>query len=180
MVRRKHKTNLNVADLKDEKGLWIKSYVLDEEYNQTRSAGLWHSLQKRAVAGGYEQICTPSYLGCTHTFSDYQEFTTWCQEQYGYMNRESSGVYWALDKDPIVPGNKVYGPDTCCFLPAAINGTLTYTSPGAANKEFRYPIGTYLHGRNGNMVAYIHRSGKGIYLGSSYDPFGGTQALAKS
>lgn len=34
---------------------------------------------------------------------------------------------WALDKDILVKGNKVYSPETCCFVPPHINTVLTGT-----------------------------------------------------
>lgn len=61
----------------------------------------------------------PTYVGCTvdpawHKLSD---FKVWFDENYrpGYQ----------LDKDILVPGNKVYGPDTCVFVPQRLNLTVS-------------------------------------------------------
>jgi len=52
-----------------------------------------------------------------------------------------------LDKDILVEGNKIYGPDTCCFVPARIN---TMMALGASGKT-KYPFGVgRLKGHNGN------------------------------
>lgn len=44
---------------------------------------------------------------------NYQNFAEWCSKNYveGF----------ALDKDILVYGNKIYGPNTCCFVPQEIN-----------------------------------------------------------
>lgn len=57
----------------------------------------------------------PTYIGCTvheewHSLSKFKE---WFDDNY------IEG--WALDKDLLVKGNRVYGPDTCAFLPPRIN-----------------------------------------------------------
>ena len=56
-----------------------------------------------------------SYIGCSvvdewHKFSN---FKRWMEKQDWKNNQ--------LDKDLKVPGNKVYGPDTCVFIPKSIN-----------------------------------------------------------
>lgn len=45
-------------------------------------------------------------------------FKNWCLSQ---MNAGFYQQGWELDKDLLVRGNKVYGPDTCCFLPERLN-----------------------------------------------------------
>lgn len=47
---------------------------------------------------------------------NFQTFTDWCLTQVGF---DQDG--WQLDKDILVQGNKEYGPETCCFVPARIN-----------------------------------------------------------
>lgn len=49
---------------------------------------------------------------------------------------------WELDKDILVKGNKVYSPQTCCFVPHEINGMFAKTN----KKRGIYPIGVNKHG----------------------------------
>lgn len=67
----------------------------------------------------------PTYNGCSvnpewHCF---QVFADWVNR----LKYKCEG--WALDKDILLPGNLIYSPQTCVFLPAAINCALR---PGAA------------------------------------------------
>ena len=44
---------------------------------------------------------------------------------------------WELDKDILVKGNKIYSPDTCCFVPKEVNTVFTKRQ----SKRGDYPIG---------------------------------------
>lgn len=61
----------------------------------------------------------PSYKECfvCNDWLFYSNFKKWFDENYieGYE----------LDKDILVKGNKVYSPDTCCFVPPRINSLFT-------------------------------------------------------
>ena len=57
----------------------------------------------------------PTYIGCSvcPEWRYFSKFRFWmeCQKWEGLE----------LDKDLLVKGNQVYGPDTCCFIPKTIN-----------------------------------------------------------
>jgi len=57
----------------------------------------------------------PSYIGCSvcPEWRYFSKFRLWME------NQKWEGM--ELDKDVLVKGNQVYGPDTCCFIPQAIN-----------------------------------------------------------
>jgi hypothetical protein len=74
----------------------------------------------------------PAYKGCTvaKEWLNYQNFAKWYEENY-----PKDGKDYQLDKDKLVQGNKVYSPDTCCFLTQRENKEISrakthrFTSP---------------------------------------------------
>ena len=62
-----------------------------------------------------------SYIDCdvSEVWHCYQNFGDWYDKE---TNKEDD---WQLDKDLLVKGNKVYSPETCCFLPREINAIIT-------------------------------------------------------
>lgn len=64
---------------------------------------------------GYTLKSNPAYAGCAvcEEWLTFSKFKDWFEKNYRIGTQ--------LDKDIIVPGNKVYSPDTCCFVPQEIN-----------------------------------------------------------
>lgn len=75
---------------------------------------LWKSILQRCYSEN-KQLKTPTYIGCTvdERWHNFQVFAEWYNQNY------IDG--WYLDKDILFKGNKIYGPDTCCFVPVEIN-----------------------------------------------------------
>ena len=68
-----------------------------------------------------------TYIDCTvsDSFKYYPYFKDWCGKQVGFNQKDCNGRYFALDKDILVKGNRIYSSDTCCFVPQEINNLLT-------------------------------------------------------
>ena len=78
-----------------------------------------------------------TYEGCIvcdewHNFSTFRE---WYYKNYYELEDEKV----CLDKDLLVLGNKIYSPETCCFLPNSINVALTYKQ----RTNNKLPIGVH-------------------------------------
>lgn len=103
--------------------------------------GLWHAMLNRCYSTSFHKR-NPSYIGtivCDEWLL-YSNFKKWCLDNYieGYE----------LDKD-IIGGNKrIYSPDTCAFIPRAINGTLIEPQ----NKKQNNPLGVYKHKKSNGMI----------------------------
>jgi hypothetical protein len=82
----------------------------------------------------------PSYKGClvVEEWHNFQNFAQWFDENYNPETMQD----WQLDKDILVKGNKIYSPETCCFVPQEIN-LLFVNSP---NKLNDLPKGVIKHG----------------------------------
>lgn len=141
---------LNLPDFKDEKGLWCREKTTTENdvyvRRITRSGLLWGNVGSRCKQPYWYKY--PTYEGTTNNFCDYQDFTDWCQSQLGYMNKDKSGRYWALDKDLINPDSKSYSRENCMFVPNWINTILI--SCNSARGE--YPIGVNLHRESNKFI----------------------------
>jgi len=81
-----------------------------------------HNMITRATNENY-RVKFPTYKDVTvsENFKDFQFFANWCNNQVGF------GINgFVLEKDLLVPNNKVYSEDTCVFVPDVINSFLTF------------------------------------------------------
>lgn len=118
----------------------------------------WKSMLERCYSDKYHQK-EPTYIGCSvcEEWKVYSVFKRWFDENYveGY----------ALDKDILVKNNKVYSPDTCCFVPHVINALFIKHD----GKRGKYPIGVSAY--NKKFCARINVPPKGsVWLGSFNTP----------
>jgi len=95
----------------------------------------WQAMIQRCYSEKYQRE-KPTYIGCSvteewHTFSNFKK---WMEQQ------EWEGKH--LDKDILVPGNKVYSPDTCVFVDGAVNVFLV--DRGSAGGD--WPLGVCFRG----------------------------------
>lgn len=99
----------------------------------------------------------PSYCPCS-VVSDwlyFSVFKSWMEEQ------KWQGKH--LDKDLLVPGNKVYSPEACVFVDPSVNTFVIETNAGKS----QLPIGVYWNKRDQKYVAQCNCviTGKRVFLG---------------
>ena len=90
----------------------------------------------------------PTYRGCSvcEEWHYYSNFRKWFNENYP----PKTGA--ELDKDILVKGNKVYSPQTCCFVPHRIN---TLLEKNTAQRNPDLAIGVYWDERTGKYCSSI-------------------------
>ena len=111
----------------------------------------WTSMLNRC----YGQKTRLAYKGCTvcDKWLVFSVFKKWMQSQ-DWKGKE-------LDKDVLVPGNKIYSPNTCIFVTSQIN-TLIINFKHTKDK---YPQGVCFHKRDNKFVARYSNNGKQKHLG---------------
>jgi hypothetical protein len=111
-----------------------------------------------------------NYEGC-----EVREDFLYLPDYMAWYEKQIVQPKWHLDKDLLVPGNKIYSPDTCVFLPRALNTFLTVRG----NERGPYPIGVTYHERLGKYEACCNRDGKSVYLGLYLNPEDAFEAYKK-
>ena len=113
----------------------------------------WYNMLQRCYSKKYQESCL-TYKGCTacKEWLLFSNFLSW------FKDNHISG--YALDKDLLVSGNKMYSPDTCCFVPKEINSLITTR----VKKSGRFGKGISVT-KNGKYVAFINKKSKTYNLG---------------
>jgi len=97
----------------------------------------------------------PSYSGCTvcNKWILFSNFKIWYDKNYisGYQ----------LDKDVLIKGNKVYSPETCCFIPLEIN----YLCAKSKAIRGKYPIGVSFSKQKRKFISCISVKNKYKHIG---------------
>lgn len=135
----------------------MKVYKTKINNKITKEYQTWINIFKRCYNKTYQEK-HPSYNNCIvdNEWHNFQNFAKWFEENYidGYQ----------LDKDILVKGNKIYSPETCCFVPQEINSLFIKRQ----NKRGEYPIGVSKH-RN-RFASNILIDKKRKYLGTFNTP----------
>ena len=121
---------------------------------------LWQGVLKRCYDNKLH-VKYPTYKGCTvsNNFKYYPYFKEWCQNQIGFESKDEIGNSFALDKDILVKGNKMYSENTCVFIPMEINKLLVKHESRRGGSF----IGTYPLRKK--FIARLTRCGENFYLG---------------
>lgn len=123
---------------------------------KTKAHITWYHMLGRAYCPKYHAR-QPTYADCSVSdeWLEYQEFAKWF-----YDNPYSDRGYH-LDKDLLLPGNKIYAPNRCVFVPRQLNSLLV--DRAAARGPYRQGVG--FDKQRNKFVARININGKCKNLG---------------
>jgi len=114
----------------------------------------WSNMLARCYSQTYSAKHT-TYIGCSvcaewHKLSNFKK---WFDKNYvqGYH----------LDKDILVPGNKIYSPRTCCYIPQVLNSI--FSDSGATRGSCA--IGVYYDKHRNNFQAYMRNGIQRVRFG---------------
>lgn len=108
--------------------LGVGEHTITKKGKVTKEGHLWHNMLIRCYSEEYQNR-TPTYKGCSvcERWQCFQDFCEDLPKLPGYEDWINNDNY-ALDKDSIVKGNKIYSPETCCFIYEGDNTTLSNIS----------------------------------------------------
>lgn len=119
----------------------------------TKLYQLWTSMLNRCYNPKCHEL-QPTYIGCSvhPDWHNFQVFAKWVEEKYieGY----------ALDKDLLVRGNKIYSAETCVFIPTEVN-TLFNT-----NKAQRGDLPIGMHRFRNKFRVTIYKNKLNYHIGN--------------
>ena len=135
-------------------GVYDAPYPRNKDEHTKRIYRVWTGILERCY-GKRQCDKMRSYYGCTicKEWESFLLFREW------YENNHIEGCN--IDKDLFSNGEKIYSPDTCCFVPQEIN--LLLVKRKALRGEC--PIGVTKR-RNGKYVAQMQKYGKLQSLGT--------------
>ena len=129
----------------------------------TRVYTTWHNMMVRCYDKKFHEKRS-TYKNCkvSDEWLNFQNFAKWFNDNY----YEVEGEKMCLDKDILIKHNKVYSPETCVFVPQAIN--LLFVK--CDRNRGKSVIGTH-YDKNGKYQVNCHlinpgtSKSKGEYLG---------------
>ena len=118
-------------------GVGVNDYKGNIKYNNVHlpSYHTWVEMLKRCFCDNFKnKNKTYTECKCCDEWKKFSDFKKWFDDP---VNGYHDG--YCLDKDILIKGNKIYSPDTCCFVPNEINVLLCKSD----KKRGKMPIGVY-------------------------------------
>ena len=107
------------------KGMIGVKYPITENGKGTKEYIMWNNMLKRCFDKKTKNQ-NPTYknVTCCDEWLLFENFYEWLHNQKNF-DKWLNGNGWALDKDILVKGNKIYSSKTCCLVPNSINELFT-------------------------------------------------------
>lgn len=138
----------------------------DKNGNHCREYQTWSNMIKRCYdEKTREKNRTYEDVECDSRWFYYETFYEWIHSQINYDNVRKDPKY-AIDKDILYKGNKIYAPEKCCLVPQRVNNLLLKSNAIRGD----LPIGVFYHKVNGTYIAQCGGHGNNRYLGSFSTP----------
>ncbi len=135
---------------------WYKTrIVVDGVIIESPAYAAWVRMLRRAYDPKHKER-QPTYIGVTVC----DEWLTFSNFDKWYMLNHVEG--YELDKDIKIPGNKVYSPDACIYVPKCINALLNKNN----NVKGKYPTGVSIRKRTGRFETSICIDNKRVFVAS--------------
>lgn len=114
-----------------------KYKTVDENSKSTREYMTWYHIIQRCFSNKLKEK-QPAYKDviCCDDWLYYEKFYDWLHSQSNF-DKWYSGKRWAVDKDILVKGSKIYSPETCCLIPQNVNCLFLKRE----SERGKYPIG---------------------------------------
>lgn len=138
------------------KKIYNTGYIGVGRYKSTsKNYASWFHILERCYCKKYQKT-QPTYVDVEicEEWKNFQNYAIWFDENH------IEG--WHLDKDLLVSNNKIYSPETCCFLPQEINNLLT----NRQNFRGKYPLGVTKQKNIDSYRVTFTKNKKQVYLGS--------------
>lgn len=145
-------------------------YIGDGDYSKKRNEdcySFWSNMLGR-VYGKVSGRFLPTYIDAEvcEGWHNFQNFAEWYYSQEFSKSKDENGNKYQLDKDILIKGNKVYSPETCCFVPQEINSLILKNDAKRGN----YPLGV-TYDRERYLFRAVHNvQGKQKFLGRFSTP----------
>lgn len=98
---------------------------------------IWQAILQRCYNATYKEN-RPAYkqVTCCNEWLNFENFCDWLHSQPNF-DKWHNGKRWAVDKDILNKGNKVYSPENCCLIPQNVNCLFLKRE----SERGKYPIG---------------------------------------
>lgn len=137
------------------------------KFSRDRAYNSWRDMLRRCYCPNIT-IKNASYKEATvcKEWFNFQNYAKWFYSQKFSEYKDGDGKAYSLDKDILVKGNKVYSPETCCFVPSKLNNLLT----SSKNTRGKLPLGVCFDKHTGKFRADTNKYSKQVYLGRFNTP----------
>lgn len=123
-------------------------YIGEGKYSRTYNKNIYSTWYNMLLRCYKHDPKYPTYEDCTvhNDFHCLQNFGKWFEENYYKVPNE----IMCLDKDILIKGNKIYGPDSCIIVPQTINSLIVNKYRNGNNN---LPLGVCYHRQHGKFMA---------------------------
>lgn len=159
-------------------GMVGQKYKAYENGKDVKEYKIWHSMLQRC----YDDTTKEKYhyynnVLCCDDWLLYENFYEWLHKQENF-EKWFNGKRWAIDKDILIKGNKIYSPEFCSLVPPNVNSLFTKRQ----SERGQYPIGVYYNKKEFTYKAQCNNPFEGnkrIGLGSYKTPIEAFNAYKK-